>query len=246
MKFLVVIPARFQSSRFPGKPLAMIKGKPMIQRVYNQCVKGFDGDIIIATDNIKIQDYCNKNNIPCELTSESCMTGTDRVAEISRRHEADYFINVQGDEPVFNPNDLKKFINEIKSQKDNYSVFSGYTLIESDYEFFSSQIPKMVFNKNEELIYTSRAPIPSNKDNVNIKSYKQVCVYGFTIKALEKYSKVIEKTPLEEIEDLELLRFIEMGEKIKMIKLSNTAISVDNPEDIVKVEKKLKNETNKI
>ena len=95
---------------------------------------------------------------------------------------------------VFNPNDLKKFINEIKSQKDNYSVFSGYTLIESDYEFFSSQIPKMVFNKNEELIYTSRAPIPSNKDNVNIKSYKQVCVYGFTIKALEKYSKVIEKT----------------------------------------------------
>ena len=151
------------------------------------------------------------------------------------RHEADYFINVQGDEPVFNPNDLKKFINEIKSQKDNYSVFSGYTLIESDYEFFSSQIPKMVFNKNEELIYTSRAPIPSNKDNVNIKSYKQVCVYGFTIKALEKYSKVIEKTPLEEIEDLELLRF-RNGRKNKNDQIIQL-LSVDNPEDIVKVEK---------
>tara|TARA_B100001059_G_C17492511_1_gene407079 strand:+ start:46 stop:564 length:519 start_codon:yes stop_codon:yes gene_type:complete len=169
------------------------------------------------------------------------MTGTDRVAEISKKYEVDYYINVQGDEPVFNPDDLKIFINEIRTHKHKYSVFAGYTLIKSDDEFFSSQIPKMVFNKNEELIYTSRAPIPSNKDNKNVKSFKQVCVYGFTRKALEKYSKTINKTPLEEIEDLELLRFIEIGEKIKMISLSDTAISVDNPEDIFKVEKKLGN-----
>ena len=97
----------------------------------------------------------------------------------------------------------------------------------------------MVFNKNEELIYTSRSPIPSNKDNTFTKSFKQVCVYGFSKKALQKYSKRTSKTPLEKIEDLELLRFIEIGEKIKMISLSNTAISVDNPEDIFKVEKKL-------
>ncbi len=237
MKFLVVIPARFKSSRFPGKPLAMIKGKPMIHRVYEQCVKGFNGKIIIATDNIKIQDYCNKNNLPCELTSESCMTGTDRVAEISSKHEADYYINVQGDEPVFNPDDLSLFINEIRTQKDNYSTYAGYTLIKSDDEFFSSQIPKMVFNKKEELIYTSRAPIPSNKENKHIKSFKQVCVYGFTREALDKYSEAVNKTPLEEIEDLELLRFVEIGEKVKMISLSDTAVSVDNPEDILKVEK---------
>lgn len=240
MKFLVVIPARFKSSRFPGKPLAMINGKPMIHRVYNQCVKGFDGEVIIATDSIKIQDYCNKNNLPCELTSESCMTGTDRVAEISIKYEADYYINVQGDEPVFNPDDLTFFINEIRSQKVNYSTFAGYTLIKSDDDFFSSQIPKMVFNKKEELIYTSRAPIPSNKDNKHIKSFKQVCIYGFTKEALKKYSEAIIKTPLEEIEDLELLRFLENDIKVKMVKLSGDSISVDNPEDILKVELFLK------
>jgi len=237
MKFLVVIPARFKSSRFPGKPLAMINGKPMIHRVYDQCAKGFEGEIIIATDSIKIQDYCSKNNLPCELTSESCMTGTDRVAEISNKYEVDYYINVQGDEPIFNPDDLTIFINEIRSQKNNYSIFAGYTSIKSDDEFFSSQIPKMVFNKKEELIYTSRAPIPSNKENKHIKSFKQVCVYGFKKEALKKYSEAINKTPLEEIEDLELLRFVETGEKVKMVSLSDTAVSVDNPEDILKVEK---------
>ena len=135
--------------------------------------------LLLLQKGIKIQDYCNKNNLPCELTSESCMTGTDRVAEISSKYEVDYYINVQGDEPVFNPDDLTIFINEIRSQKDNYSIFAGYTSIKSDDEFFSSQIPKMVFNKKEELIYTSRAPIPSNKENKHIKSFKQVCVYGF-------------------------------------------------------------------
>ena len=239
MKFLVVIPARYKSSRFPGKPLAIIKGKPMIQRVYEQCVKGFSGQIIIATDSVKIQNFCQKNNIPVELTSKSCKTGSDRVAEISGKYKFDYYVNVQGDEPIFNPHDLTTFINKIKSQKEYYSVFAGYTLINSPDEYFSPQIPKMVFNKNEELIYTSRSPIPSNKDNTFTESFKQVCVYGFTKKALEKYSKRASKTPLEEIEDLELLRFIEIGEKIKMISLSDTAISVDNPEDIFKVEKKL-------
>ncbi|MBT6170074.1 MAG: 3-deoxy-manno-octulosonate cytidylyltransferase [Flavobacteriaceae bacterium] len=239
MKFLVVIPARFKSSRFPGKPLAIIKGKPMIQRVYEQCVKGFDGQIIIATDSVKIQNFCQKNNIPVELTSKSCKTGSDRVAEISGKYQFDYYVNVQGDEPIFNPHDLTTFINKIKSQKEDYSVFAGYTLITNPDEYFSSQIPKMVFNKNKELIYTSRSPIPSNKENTFTKSFKQVCVYGFSKSALEKYSKRISKTPLEEIEDLELLRFIEIGEKIKMISLSDTAISVDNPEDIFKVEKKL-------
>ena len=99
------------SSRLPQEGSRINREKTVDFRFNGKNLKGFDGDIIIATDNIKIQDYCNKNNIPCELTSENCMTGTDRVAEISRRHEADYFINVQGDEPVFNPNDLKKFIN---------------------------------------------------------------------------------------------------------------------------------------
>ena len=240
MKFIVIIPARYKSSRFPGKPLAMINGKPMIHRVFNQCVKGFNGEIIIATDNTKIQDYCDKNNLPCKLTSETCMTGTDRVAEISSKYEADYYINVQGDEPIFNPNDLTIFVNKIRSQKEDYSIYAGYTLITNDDEYFSSQIPKIVFNKKEELIYTSRAPIPSNKDNKHIKSFKQVCIYGFTKRALNKYSKATNKSPLEKMEDLELLRFVENGEKVKMIRLSDTAVSVDNPEDILKVELILK------
>ena len=103
MKVIGIIPSRYNSTRFPGKPLADINGKSMIQRVYEQCVKGFNGQIIVATDSVKIQNFCQKNNIPVELTSESCKTGSDRVAEIAVKYQYDYYINVQGDEPIFNP-----------------------------------------------------------------------------------------------------------------------------------------------
>lgn len=240
MKILIVIPARFNSSRFPGKPLAKINGVSMIERVYERCQLGFDGEITVATDDLRIIKHCNEKNISVILTSDKCLTGTDRVAEISKKIESEVYINIQGDEPLFNPDDIQLFIESIKLlDNKEYNVFAGYTLINNANDYYSNQIPKMLISHKNELIYTSRSPVPANKTADFVKSHKQVCIYGYTKKALLNYASNI-KTPLETIEDLELLRFIELGYKIKMVELSDFSISVDNPEDILKVEKKLK------
>ena len=241
MKIIIVIPARYKSSRFPGKPLAKIAGISMIERVYNNCKLGFDEEIIVATDDSRIINHCNQNNISVILTSKNCLTGTDRVAEVSKKLDADVYINIQGDEPLFNPDDIKLFIQSIKSLKYKYNIYAGYTPITDSNDYYSNQIPKMLISQKNELIYTSRSPVPANKEGSFVESFRQVCIYGYTKKALLNYNEN-KKTPIESIEDLELLRFIELDYKIKMIMLSSASISVDNPEDIIKVEKKLKDE----
>ena len=101
MKYILVIPARYQSSRFPGKPLIDIDGKSMIKRVYEQCVKAVDPSLIyVATEDQRIKEHCEKNSIQCLITSNNCLTGTDRVGEVAKMIEADYYINIQGDEPL--------------------------------------------------------------------------------------------------------------------------------------------------
>ena len=235
MKMIIVIPARYNSSRFPGKPLIKINGIPMIKRVYNQCLQGFDGEVIVATDDERIKDYCKRNNIDVKMTSANCITGTDRVYQAAINYDNDLVINIQGDEPIFNPKDIKKFISEVKKFSTQYEVFAGYTEIKDSKEYFSSQIPKMLIKKNNELLFTSRSPIPGNKNNEFKTSHKQVCIYAYTFNALKLFCSQ-RKTPIEETEDLELLRFLENDIKIKMVELSGDSISVDNPEDILKVE----------
>ena len=240
MKMIIIIPARYNSTRFPGKPLKKINGIPMIKRVYNQCLKGFEGEIVVATDDESIDNYCKTNNIDSIITSYNCITGTDRVYEAALNYDIDLVINIQGDEPLFNPKDIKKFTSEVNRLSPEYEVFAGYTDINNEEDYFSNQIPKMLINKESELLYTSRSPVPGNKSNKFKNSYKQVCIYAYTLSALKHFCSQ-EKTPIEEIEDLELLRFLENGIKVKMIKLSNSSISVDNPEDLKKVEQILNN-----
>ncbi len=243
MNAVLIIPARYSSSRLPGKPLKKINGIPMIKRVYNQCLEGFTGQVIVATDSKIIHDYCLSERMESIMTSTSCLTGTDRVCEASLNFDADFFINVQGDEPVFNPDDIRKFISEIKNFRNAYDVFAAYTNIDNEKHYYSNQIPKMLLNKERELLYTSRSPIPGNKKSEFIIAHRQVCIHGYSKKALEFFASQ-GKTPLEEIEDLELLRFLENGIKVKMIKLSDISIAVDNPKDILKVESFLNNSEN--
>lgn len=236
---IIVIPARYNSSRFPGKPLIKINGIPMIKRVYDQCLKGFDGKVIVATDDDRIKSYCDRNNIDAIMTSANCVTGTDRVYQAVINYDIDFVINIQGDEPIFNPKDIKKFISELKKFSHQYEVFAGYTEINDGKEYFSNQIPKMLIKKNGELLFTSRSPIPGNKNNEFKTSHKQVCIYAYTLNALNLFCSQ-KKTPIEEIEDLELLRFLENNIKVRMIELSGDSISIDNPEDVLKVESILK------
>ena len=128
MKFLIVIPARLKSKRLPNKPLINIKGLPMIVRTYKQCSKVADRkNIIVACDSKKIVDICKIHKINYLITSRNCLTGTDRVYEVSKKILAENYINVQGDEPIFNPTDLKKVIKFILNKKNNKFVLLGYS-----------------------------------------------------------------------------------------------------------------------
>ncbi len=235
MNFVLIIPARYNSSRFPGKPLTLLKGKSMIRRVYDQCLKAVPRDsIYVATEDRRIADHCKKNNIQFIMTSDECLTGTDRLCEVSKLVEADYYINIQGDEPLFNPIDIQNLIQELDKQKNLYDVYCGYCSIDSEDTFFSFNMPKVIFNKRKELVYISRAPIPSNKQNEFRKGFRQVCGYAFSKKSLEIFD-IKSKTYFESIEDIELLRFLELGVKIKMVEMSKKSIPVDVKEDIKKV-----------
>ncbi len=238
--YLLVIPARFHSKRLPGKPLLDICGLPMIIRTYYQCRKVVDKSrIIIATDDKRIQKVCDQYNVKNIFTSKSCLTGTDRIAEVAKKIKAKFYINVQGDEPICNHNDLKKLIKEAK--KDPESVINGYTAIKSRRLFNSGHIPKVVFSKERKLLYQSRAPIPTTKSKKFVKAWRQVCIYSLPYKSLKIFSKNRKKTTLENIEDCELLRFLELGIDVKMIKMSDKSISVDTRQNLNEVRKLLNN-----
>jgi len=232
--YVVVIPARMASTRLPEKPLIDILGKSLIQRTYEQCIKVIPKDkVYIATDSVKIQLHCQKLGMKVIMTSSNCLTGTDRVAELATQIEADYYINVQGDEPIINPDDIIKIANSIDQFPGE--VINGYASIDDENSYRSLTIPKVVFRPDGRLLYMSRSSIPGNKANVFQKSWKQVCIYAFPKLALEQFANLKHKTNLENEEDIEILRFLEMGYEVRMVPLSKDSIAVDTPEDVEKV-----------
>jgi 3-deoxy-manno-octulosonate cytidylyltransferase (CMP-KDO synthetase) len=238
MKSIIVIPARMQSSRLPGKPLIVINGQSMIKRTYNQCAKAFpENRIYIATDNVEIENHCKSENMQVIMTSQNCLTGTDRVAEVAEKIEADYYINVQGDEPLINPKDIIETESAIKKYKGE--IINGYANFNDEGLYNSLSIPKMVFRPDGRLLYTSRSPIPGNKMGDFKKSWRQICIYAYPKSALKGFVAHGKKTPLEAMEDIEILRFLELGYEVRMIPLSSDSISVDIPEDVERVRLKL-------
>jgi len=237
-KVAVVIPARYKSSRFPGKPLAKIKGKEMIIWVAEIAEKAVGRDnVYIATENEEIVDVVKGNGYKVVLTSDSCPTGTDRVAEAALEIDADIIINIQGDEPMLNPSDITKVIQE-KIKHPNH-VINCMAYLSDGENVEDKKIPKVITSLTDELIYISRNPIPGTKTGNGAAPKKQVCIYGFNRNELKKFSDMGEKTPLEFEEDIEIIRFIEMGVKVKMVMLNSQSYAVDYPEDINIVERNL-------
>ena len=237
-KFIVVIPARYNSSRLPGKPLIKILGVPMLIRTYKQCLKVVSRDkIFIATDDKRIQKLCDDNNMNCVMTSKKCLTGTDRIAELSKKIKASFYINIQGDEPICDTGDIKKLIKTAKKHPDR--IINGYTKITDKKLFLSKHIPKVVFRNDGRLLYQSRSPIPISKKGKFTHAWRQVCIYSLPYKGLKIFSKIKNKTLLENIEDCELIRFLELGLEVYMIKMSNNSISVDTKKDLIKVTKSI-------
>ena len=244
MSTSIIIPARFGSSRYRGKPLVKILGREMVIRVADICSKIKNVKVFIATDSKKIANVVNKNGYNYIFTSSSCLTGTDRVAEASYKIKSKIFVNVQGDEPTINPKDIKKII-EAKKKFPNH-VICGYDKVH-DFENPSSiNLPKVVVNSKGELIYISRALVPgAKKTNQKIQYHKQVCIYAFNKRQLKKFYSRRKKSETESIEDIEILRFFDLNEKIKMIKLNSNSIAVDEIADVKRAEKLLlkKNKT---
>ena len=244
MSTSIIIPARFGSSRYRGKPLVKILGKEMVIRVADICSKIKNVKVFVATDSKKIANVVKKNGYNYIFTSSSCLTGTDRVAEASNKIRSKIFVNVQGDEPTINPKDIKKVI-EAKKKFPNY-VICGYDKVHNFENPLSINLPKVVVNSKGELIYISRALVPgAKKTNQKIQYHKQVCIYAFNKRQLKKFYSKRKKSETESIEGIEILRCFDLNEKITMIKLNSNSIAVDEIADVKRAEKLLlkKNKT---
>jgi len=236
-----MIPARLESSRLPNKVLLDINGKSLLQRVYERVKKAKKvDDIFIATDNKKIIDVVESFGGKYILTSTKHKSGTDRIAEAVRNIETDFVINVQGDEPLIDPNLIDSFV-QIFQNDSEIDFSSAMHKIENLDDLENPNVVKVVTDLNSDAIYFSRSPIPfSREKDVSVNNYFQhIGIYAYTKEFLLKYSK-LPQTFLEKSEKLEQLRAIEYQFKIRMIETDYRSIGVDTFEDLERVRKIIK------
>lgn len=241
MRSVVIIPARYKSSRFPGKPLAPLLGKPMVLWVAELSAKAVGGNnVYVATDDQRIIDVVVGAGFNAVSTSESALTGTDRLGEAAEQIVADIYINVQGDEPLVDPEDICRVRDE--KLRDITRVVNGYSWVSDTEDPASVNIPKVITDENDNLVYMSRSPLPGYKElkNAPLRYKKQVCIYAFTKEELLRYKEFGRKSYLEQCEDIEILRFLEMRVPIKMIETRPGSLAVDVPEDVAGVEAALR------
>lgn len=235
-EFAVIIPARLKSSRFPKKPLAMIAGKPMIERVWLRCTELIDREqVFVATDHEEIGMVAEAFGANVIYTSDTCPTGTDRVAEAAENLDVDFIVNVQGDEPLLDPQSILTVVEAFRNGGGR--VVNAVCPIESEDEYFSKSVPKVVTDLSNKLLYMSRGPVPSNKSGEFVTARKQICIYAFTKDQLGFFKSRDGKSPLEEVEDIEILRFLENGIEVQMVDVSGGSVAVDHPEDVAIVER---------
>jgi 3-deoxy-manno-octulosonate cytidylyltransferase (CMP-KDO synthetase) len=238
MKIIAVIPARYASTRFPGKPLALIAGKPMIQRVFENVseVEKISA-VYVATDDPKIYNCVENFGGNVLMTSPNHTCGTDRLAEcveILKLNEDDVILNIQGDEPLIR----KEMINDLMSTFEDSDVYMG-TLkkkIDNEEEIANPNVVKVITDIRNDAIYFSRYPVPYERDGIRREHYKHIGVYGYRVWFIKEYSKM-EKTQLELSESLEQLRVIENGYKIRVKETMYQTVGVDTPEQIEQVER---------
>lgn len=238
-KVVAVIPARYQSSRFPGKPLTIIAGKTMIQRVYEQVkkVNGID-EIIVATDDQQIYNAVLQFGGKTAMTGE-CDCGTERVYEAIKDYLCDIVINIQGDEPLIKPDMINELITAFEDESVVMATLCKEITAIADID--NPNIVKVVRDNNDNALYFSRHSIPFNRDErSDVKHFKHIGIYGYKKEFLKEYVQ-IQKTPLELAENLEQLRVLESGYKIKVKETIYDSVGVDVPEDVLKIENEIRN-----
>lgn len=242
MKILGIIPARYASTRFPGKPLTMINGKTMIQRVYEQSFKAeLIDDVVVATDDQRIFDAVKSFGGNVMMTSSEHNSGTDRCCEIVAKigSEYDAVVNIQGDEPFINPRQINQIASLISS--DDSQIASLCKPIKDEEELFDNNVVKVVFDKNGRALYFSRQTIPflrkvekDEKSWMNTRTfYKHIGIYAYKTDVLKNIA-ALPQSDLELAECLEQLRWIENSYTIKMGITEFESYSIDTPQDVEK------------
>ncbi|MBT3316996.1 3-deoxy-manno-octulosonate cytidylyltransferase [bacterium] len=241
MKTVVVIPARYGSTRFPGKALALLRGKPLVVHAAQRAsLMKTASTVLVATDDQRIMDVVKSAGFECVMTGEH-QSGSDRVGEVVAGMDVDIVVNVQGDEPLMNPEDLDRLVVSLDSDKDADLGTLAHPFIDKQ-EWMMPNVVKLLVDNNNHAIYFSRAPLPGRfpgrEVNPHSAALRHVGVYAWKIKALQKF---IEMPPgkLEMIEGLEQLRALESGMVIKVVCDASPTIGVDTPEDLIKVEQLL-------
>jgi 3-deoxy-manno-octulosonate cytidylyltransferase (CMP-KDO synthetase) len=243
MNIIGIIPARYASTRFPGKPLIDIGGKSMIQRVYEQCKKAeLLTDVIVATDDERIAKHVAQFNGKVVLTSNQHQSGTDRCAEVIREYkgQCDIVINIQGDEPFINPNQIDALCTAFEQPNTQLATMKKKLVNETDIQ--NPNVVKVISNTKGLAVYFSRSPIPYRRNpEAGITYYKHIGIYGYRKQALLEITN-LPLSPLEQAESLEQLRWLEYGYTISLVETNQENIAIDTPDDLLRVEKYLKTE----
>lgn len=239
MKVVGIIPARYNSTRFPGKPLAMIKGKTMIQRVCEQAWKSKLDAVVVATDDIRIADEVLKFGGKYVMTDPRHQSGTDRCCEAVQMLEEQYdaVINIQGDEPFIDPRHIDLLVDMIS--RDDTQLASLVKRVEDAEDLFGSTKVKVVMDKTGKALYFSRNPIPFMQNVAHEKwmqkgrFYQHIGIYAYKTETLHQIAKM-QPSALEQAESLEQLRWLENGLSIRMAVVAGESISIDTPDDLAK------------
>lgn len=234
MKTAAVIPCRFQSSRFEGKPLATIGGKPMMWHVYQQVAKTASIEVAyIATDSEAIGKACDELGMRWIMTSDRHLTGTDRVAECARKLDADVIVNVQGDEPFILPESIDAVtLSLIESRISGLAATNGYSVIDSEEDVNDTGVVKVIFSTSNLAMSYSRLPIPLGFRQ-KAGHYRQLGLYAFYKDALEFFAST-KQGPVEAAESVEMYRFVEHDKPVLMVRVEEAGVAVDTPSDLYK------------
>lgn len=240
---IIVIPARYGSTRFPGKPLAELQGKPIIQWVYEACKKANCGEVIIATEDERITSAAASFGAKAVMTSADCQSGTDRIYQATKGLGASYVINVQGDEPFVQPETIKAVVELVKN--DDKTDISTACMPVTDADIINNpNHVKAVLAKDMRALYFSRSPIPYKREKTpeseKAPYYLHCGIYGYKIKALEQFVK-LPVSPLENLEKLEQLRALEAGMTIKSALINKAGPAIDTPADLERAKEFAKN-----
>lgn len=242
MKVVAILPARYGSTRFPGKPLVDIAGKPMIQHVYERTAQTSSVDrVIVATDDERIRAAVEAFDGEVEMTRSDHPSGTDRLAEVAARIDADLIVNVQGDEPLIDPVMIESAVAPLLSDP-GIEMGTLMTRITDLEEYVNPNVVKVVYDQSGFALYFSRSSIPHGRDLAGSElpeAYKHIGLYVYRRDFLLKYPKLPE-TPLEQLEKLEQLRAIEHGHRIRIVETDRQSIGVDVPADVERVLRRLK------